>query len=192
MIRKTLLGLILTISTLISQSKWSFDVTHSNVKFSVIHLMISELEGNFKKFEGEVISTNDDFTDSKINFTVDVNSIDTDNEGRDKHLKSSDFFSADTFPNFTFTGTSFKKVSEKKYKLVGNFTMKGITKPITLDATYFGTVKDGRGNSKAGFKIVGSLSRKEFGITWDRATETGGILVSDNVDITCHIQLRKN
>ncbi|MDA0986132.1 MAG: YceI family protein [Bacteroidetes bacterium] len=192
MFKKLIFTFLLITSFTLSQSKWTIDATHSNIKFSIVHLMISEVEGNFKKFEGEVLSEKEDFTGSKVNFTIEVNSINTDNEMRDNHLKSDDFFSAQKYPTIKFEGTSFTKISDKKYKLSGNLTMRDITKPAVMDVTYFGTIKDGRGNLKAGFKALTSISRKNFGVIWDKLTEAGGVVVSDNVDIVCNIQLRKN
>src|SRR3954465_15843440 len=128
------------------QAKWNVDNAHSSVKFSVAHLVISEVEGSFKKFGGTLTSAKPDFTDAAIDFTADVNSVDTDNEMRDKHLKGDDFFNAGQYPNMTFKSNSYKKVSGNKYALYGNLTIRNVTKPVKFDVTYGGTAKDGYGN----------------------------------------------
>ncbi|MFA7419574.1 MAG: YceI family protein [Melioribacteraceae bacterium] len=174
-----------------AQTKWSVDKSHSNVGFSVTHLIISEVTGQFKNFSAEIETTSDDFTDAKINFTIDVASINTENEGRDKHLKSDDFFNAEKFPKITFVGKSFKKVDGKKYKLVGDFTMRDVTKQITLDVVFNGTVKDPWGNTKAGFKISGELNRMDYNVKWNNLIEAGGAVVSKEVAININLELNK-
>ena len=126
-----------------AQTKWNVDNAHSSVKFSVSHLVISEVEGAFKKFTGNITSAKPDFTDAAINFAIDVNSINTDNDMRDKHLKGDDFFNAEQYPNMTFKSTSFKKLSGNKYALSGNLTIRNVTKPVKFDVVYGGTAKDG-------------------------------------------------
>lgn len=162
-------------------SKWSLDKSHSSVKFSVEHLVISEVEGTFKMFNGNIDAPGADFTGSKINFTVDVNSINTDDEKRDGHLKSDDFFNAEKFPAMTFTGTSFKKIKGNMYALEGNLTIRDITKKVTFAVVYGGTVKDPWGNIKAGFKASGKINRKAYGLKWGAVTEAGGAVVGDDV-----------
>lgn len=174
-----------------AQTKWNVDKSHSNVGFSVTHLVISEVTGQFKSFNADIETKNDDFTDAKINFTIDVASISTENEGRDKHLKSDDFFNAEKFPKITFVGKSFKKVEGKKYKLVGDFTMRDVTKQITLDVVFNGTVKDPWGNTKAGFKISGELNRMDYNVKWNNLIEAGGAVVSKEVAININLELNK-
>lgn len=174
-----------------AQTKWNVDKSHSNVGFSVTHLVISEVTGQFKSFNADIETKNDDFTDAKINFTIDVASISTENEGRDKHLKSDDFFNAEKFPKITFVGKSFKKVDGKKYKLVGDFTMRDVTKQITLDVVFNGTVKDPWGNTKAGFKISGELNRMDYNVKWNNLIEAGGAVVSKEVAININLELNK-
>ncbi len=174
-----------------AQTKWGVDKSHSNVGFSVTHLIISEVTGQFKSFSAEIETTNDDFTDAKINFSIDVASISTENEGRDKHLKSDDFFNAEKFPKITFVGKSFKKVEGKKYKLVGDFTMRDIPKQIALDVVFNGTVKDPWGNTKAGFKISGELNRMDYNVKWNNLIEAGGAVVSKEVAINVNLELNK-
>lgn len=175
-------------TSVFAQSKWNVDATHSNVRFTVPHLVISEVEGSFKKFSGEVVAAKPDFTDAAVNFTIDVNSIDTDNEMRDKHLKADDFFNAEQFPAATFKSTSFKKVSGNKYKLTGNLTIRNVTKPVTFDVTYGGTAKDGYGNTKAGFKATTVINRFDYGLKWNALTEAGGATVGKDITIDLKLE----
>jgi polyisoprenoid-binding protein YceI len=130
-----------------------------------------------------------DFSDAKISFSADVNSINTGNEQRDGHLKSNDFFNAEQFPSISFASTSFNKLSDDKYELKGDFTMRDVTKPVTLQVDYNGQMTDPYGNTKAGFEINGSVLRKDFGLSWDAATETGGVVVSNEVKLHLNIQM---
>lgn len=174
-----------------AQSKWTVDKSHSKVQFSVTHLIISEVTGQFKSFDANVEASKDDFTDAKIEFASDVNSINTDNEGRDKHLKSDDFLNAEKFPKITFVGKSFKKVGNKNYKLVGDFTIRDITKEVTLDVVYNGSVKDPWGNTKAGFKINGEVNRFDYNLKWNSLMEAGGAVVGKTVAIVVDLELQK-
>lgn len=183
--------LVLGFTFVNAQTKWNIDKSHSNVGFSVTHLVISEVTGQFKSFNADIETKNDDFTDAKINFTIDVASISTENEGRDKHLKSDDFFNAEKFPKITFVGKSFKKVDGKKYKLVGDFTIRDVTKQITLDVIFNGTVKDPWGNTKAGFKISGEINRMDYNVKWNNLIEAGGAVVSKEVAINVNLELNK-
>lgn len=173
---------------LFSQTKWEVDPVHSNVKFSVSHLVISDVEGSFKIFSGTMDSKNSDFSDATIDFTVDVNSINTDNEGRDKHLKSDDFFNAEKYPKMTFKSTSFKKVVANKYELTGNLTIRNVTKPVKFEVYYGGTAKDGYGNTKAGFKASAKINRIGYGLKWNTLTETGGAVVGQDVTISLKLE----
>lgn len=179
------------ISTSIAQSTWSFDKAHSKVTFSVTHLMISEVSGQFKEFEGKVVSKSDDFADSQIEFTIKVGSINTDNEKRDGHLKSGDFFDAEKYPTITFKSKSFKKAKGKNYKLTGDMTIRDVTKEITLDVIYYGTMKDGYGNTKAGFKITAEINRMDYGVKWNSVLEGGGVVVGETVTLVCNVELMK-
>jgi polyisoprenoid-binding protein YceI len=174
------------------QSSWSFDNVHSKITFTVTHLVISEVTGYFSKFNGDVTSYSDDFSNSQVNFEIEVNSINTDNETRDKHLKSADFFDAEKYPKIIFKSKSFTKVDEKNYKLVGDFTMKDVTKTITLDVVFGGLIKDPWGNTRAGFKIKGNVDRFDYNVKWNQVLEAGGAVVGKNVDILCFVELVKN
>ncbi|MEI6748212.1 MAG: YceI family protein [Bacteroidota bacterium] len=173
---------------LFAQTKWNVDVVHSSVKFTVEHLVISEVEGSFKTFNGSMSSANPDFTGATIDFTVDVNSISTDNEMRDTHLKSDDFFNAEKYPKMTFKSISFKKVSGNKYALTGNLTLRDVTKNVTFDVTYGGTAKDGYGNTKAGFKASTIINRFDYGLKWNALTEAGGMTVGSDVTIALRLE----
>jgi polyisoprenoid-binding protein YceI len=172
-------------------TKWSIDKVHSNVKFTVTHLVISEVEGYFKIFDGTLEHSKPDYSDAKINFTVDVNSINTDNENRDKHLKSDDFFNAEKFPQMKFESTSFTPLGNNKYKLNGNLTIRDVTKPITFDVTYGGTANMGT-TVKSGFKAKGTINRFDYGLKWDKATEAGGMVVGKDVEIVVNAELNQS
>lgn len=184
-----LLAFVAFSSTLVfAQTKWGVDPVHSSVSFSVPHLVISEVDGSFKKFNGDFYNTKPDFTDAAINFTVDVASVDTDNEMRDKHLKGDDFFNAEQFPSMTFKSTSMKKVSGNKYALYGNLTIRNVTKPVKFDVTYGGTAKDGYGNTKAGFKATAVINRFDYGLKWNALTEAGGATVGKDITVDLKLQ----
>ncbi|UEG52287.1 YceI family protein [Mucilaginibacter daejeonensis] len=172
-------------------NKWVMDPMHSEVQFKVKHLVISTVTGSFRKFEGTVTSENDDFQGADIQFSLDVDSIDTTQEARDQHLKGEDFFNSAAHPNISFKSTSFTKVSGDDYKLTGDLTVKGVTKPVTLDVEFGGSATDFYGNTKAGFEIAGKISRKEFGLTWDGVTEAGSIVVGDEVKLIINAQFAK-
>ncbi len=177
--------------TVSAQSKWNVDASHSNVKFSVSHMVISEVEGSFSGYEGTLDAPGADFNNSTINFSVNVGTVNTNSEQRDGHLKSADFFDVTKYPTMNFKSTSFKKTTGNNYQLEGNLTIKGVTKKVTFDVTYGGTVKDPYGNIKAGFKAKGSIKRMDYGLTWSALTEAGGMVVGDEVAIMFNIELAK-
>lgn len=170
---------------------WVIDPMHSEVQFKVKHLMVSTVTGLFSRYEGTVEMADDDFADAKINFSAEIDSISTGNEQRDGHLKSGEFFDAEQFPKLTFTSTGMKKTGEDTYDLIGDLTIHGVTKPVTLKVEYGGQMQDFYGQTKAGFELSGVLKRKEFGLTWDGVTEAGGVVVSDDVRLVMNIQLTK-
>lgn len=170
---------------------WKLDPTHSEIQFKVKHLMITTVTGYFKSFDLEVVTETDDFTTaSKIEFTADVNSIDTNNQQRDTHLKSSDFFDAEAHGELKFVGKNYQADGDEG-SLEGDLTIRGVTKPVTVIVEYGGTVVDPYGQTKAGFTISGKISRKEFGLVWNAVTEAGQVVVSDDIRIHCEIQLVK-
>jgi polyisoprenoid-binding protein YceI len=170
---------------------WTIDPSHSEVQFKVKHLVISTVTGSFSNFEGQVETTGDDFTDAKITFSADIDSISTGNEQRDGHLKSADFFDGGNHPKLTFTSTSITKTGDDEYSLVGDLTIRGTTKSVKLRVEHGGQMQDFYGQTKAGFELTGTIKRKEFGLTWDGVTEAGGVVVSDDVKLVMNIQLMK-
>lgn len=170
---------------------WKVDPAHSEIKFKVKHLVVSSVTGQFNVFAGTVETEKPDFSDSKIYFEADVNSIDTKNEQRDGHLKSADFFDAANYPKLTFVSKSVNKKSDDEYELVGDITVRGTTKEIKLSVTYNGTVKGFGGVEVAGFEITGKLNRFDFGLQWNALTEVGGIVVADEVKLEISAELNK-
>jgi polyisoprenoid-binding protein YceI len=169
-----------------AKTKWVIDPMHSEVQFKIKHLVISTVTGSFKSFDGSAESNGEDFNDASIDFSLDVNSIDTNQADRDGHLKGADFFDAEKYPKITFKSTSFKGD-----KLTGDLTVRDVTKPVTLDVEYGGTATDFYGNVKAGFDVSGKISRKEFGLVWNGITEAGAIVVGDDVKLHINVQLAK-
>ena len=169
---------------------WVIDPSHSEIQFKIKHLMITNVTGSFNIFQISVQTEEEDFMKAKVSFTADVVSISTGNEQRDGHLKSAEFFDAATYPQVKFAATKYENVdNDGSYELYGDLTIRDITKNIKLDVEFGGVVKDGYGNTKAGFSINGKINRKDFGLTWSAITEAGGIVVSDDVKITCEVQL---
>lgn len=172
-------------------TNWTIDPTHSEVQFKVKHLMITTVTGYFQKFDLAVETDGEDFnTASKIEFTADIDSITTSNEQRDTHLKSADFFNAEEHAQLKFVGKSYQGNGDEA-KLHGDLTIRGTTKPITLNVDFGGIVVDPYGQTKAGFTITAKVSRKEFGLTWNAVTEAGAVVVSDDIRINAEIQLVK-
>ena len=171
---------------------WKIDPTHSEVTFKVKHLMITTVTGYFKSYDLVVeTKSEDDFTTAtRIEFTADINSIDTNNEQRDTHLKSADFFDAANHGQLRFVGTKYEESGDSA-KLHGDLTIRGITKPITVNVDFAGIVVDPYGQTKAGFTVTGKISRKEFGLTWSAVTEAGQVVVSDEIRLQSEIQLVK-
>jgi polyisoprenoid-binding protein YceI len=171
-----------------AQTTWTIDKAHSKIGFNVTHMAVSEVEGNFRDFDGSLVSKADDFNGAEVTFTAKTASIDTDIERRDNHLKSADFFDAEKYPELSFKGNLVKQGG--KYKLKGNLTMRGVTKPVEFDVTYGGKINTGKGE-KAGFKIIGKLNRQDYGLTWNNKVPTGELVVGDEVDIIGKIELDK-
>ncbi len=172
-------------------TKWVLDPMHSEVTFKIKHLVISNVTGMFKKFEGTCEAPSDDFEGAEIDFSLDVDSIDTNQEQRDVHLKSPEFFDAEKFPKITFKSTSFTKTGDNEYDLNGNLTIKDVTKPVTLKVEFGGTANDFYGNLKAGFEVTGKINRKEFGLVWGGITEAGSIVLGDDVKLSINAQFAK-
>jgi polyisoprenoid-binding protein YceI len=170
---------------------WKIDQSHSEIKFKVRHLVISTVTGQFNNFDASIETVNDDFTNAKIYFDADVNSINTKDEKRDAHLKSADFFDAENHPKLKFISKSFTKKSDDEYEVTGDMTIRGITKEVKLNVLYNGTVTGMDGKPVAGFDISGKLNRQDFGLKWNIALETGGVLVSDEVKIEIFAEIKK-
>lgn len=186
---KTLALLLVFVSINFAQTEWAFDKSHSNVSFSVTHMLISEIEGDFRSFEGKIITEDDSFENAEISLTVDLNSIDTDNEKRDNHLKGDDFFNAEKYPKMTFTSKKFNKVNDKNYELWGDLTIRDITKEVKLDVVMNGIITDPWGNTRAGFKLSGELNRFDYGLKWNNLMDAGGLIVGEIITINANIEL---
>ena len=174
------------------KTKWSIDPTHSEIAFKVKHLMITNVKGVFKEFEASIYTTGEDFMTSEIDFWMNPASIDSGVADRDAHLKSADFFDVENFKQIHFLGNTYEKVyNDGSYTLYGDLTIKDITRQIKLDVEFGGVMKDPWGNEKAGFSINGKINRKDFGLVWNATLEAGGVLVSDDVRISCEVELVK-
>ena len=181
-----LLALIVSVAS--AQTNWTIDKGHSKIGFNVTHMVVAEVEGEFKEYEGTVTSTTEDFSGATVEFTAQVASINTDSERRDGHLKSDDFFNAEQFPTITFKGKLVKEGD--KYSLKGNFTMRDVTKEVSFPVKFNGTIDTGRG-VKAGFKVEGSVKRFDYGLKWSNALASGEYVVADEVEILCKLELNK-
>ena len=171
-----------------STTKWVTDPTHSEIGFKVKYMMFTTVSGKFSKFDATIESESNDFVNSKIEFIGAIDSITTGNAERDTHLLSPDFFDAAQFPEIKFSATSFNKINEGEYELVGNLTLHGITKSVKLAAEYGGLMKDPWGNTKMALSLEGKINRKDWGLNWNSVLETGGVLVSDEVRLNIELQ----
>jgi polyisoprenoid-binding protein YceI len=171
-----------------TKTLWKIDPTHSEVQFKVKHLVISPVTGSFGSYEGQMEADGDNFENAKATFTADIDSISTNNEDRDNHLKSDDFFNAEKYPQLKFESKDFVKTGEGEYKVTGDMTIRDVTKEIELDVVHGGTVGDPYGNTKAGFEVTGTINRKEFGLTWDAVTEAGNVVVGDKIKLLMNLQ----
>lgn len=169
--------------------KWKVDVSHTNVGFVVKHMMVSRVRGNFTDFEGTIEGNPAELENSKVSFRVGIDSISTNNEDRDNHLRSADFFDVENHPNMTFESTEVKKISDNEYELTGDLTIRGTTKETTFKVDYLGMGKNPWNVDVAGFEARTKISRKEFGLTWNQTLETGGVLVSDDVEIIIDLEV---
>lgn len=172
-------------------STWKIDQAHSHIEFKIKHLVVTTLGGHFNKFDATAETNSDDFSDAKISFEADADSISTGNEQRDGHLKSDDFFNTSTYPKIKFASTSLKKIDKENYKLTGNLTIRDKTLPVTLDVVYGGTIKNAYGKTIAGFELNGKINRKDFGLKWSFTTEAGNVVVSDEVKLAMGVEMMK-
>lgn len=171
--------------------KWEIDPAHSNIEFKIKHLMITNVKGKFRNFDLNATTIGNDFTTAQIEFRIDPNSIDTNNETRDTHLRSADFFDIQHFGEIIFRSTSVERIAGDVFKLKGDLTIRGITKPIELEVDYDGMMTDTWGVQKSGFSIEGKINRLDWGLTWNAPLEAGGWLVGDDVNIDCEVQLKR-
>jgi polyisoprenoid-binding protein YceI len=174
-----------------STTTWNIDPTHSEVGFKVRHLMISNVKGNFGKYTASLSTEGDDLTTAQINFEAEVASINTNNEQRDGHLKSGDFFDAEQFPHIKFSGSEVVKKDEHNYTVKGNLEIRSIAKPVELNVISSGIAKDPWGQSKIAFEISGKINRSEYGLTWNAPLEAGGVLLSDEIHLNAEVQFVK-
>nr|WP_315207291.1 YceI family protein [uncultured Flavobacterium sp.] len=171
-----------------STTKWVIDPTHSEIGFKVKHMMFTNVSGKFSKFDATIEAEDNDFENAKIEFTGAIDSVTTGNADRDTHLLSPDFFDAAQFPEIKFSATSFTKINEGDYELVGDLTLHGVTKSVKLAAEYGGLMKDPWGNTKMALALEGKINRKDWGLNWNSALETGGVLVSEEVRLNIELQ----
>ena len=186
--KKILVFVLMIAATVTAQNKWKIDKSHSNINFSVSHLVVSEVTGKFKEFSGTVESMKDDFSDMKLDIAIRANSVDTDEPKRDGHLKSPEFFNAAVDSIVTFKSTKVEKNGEGKFKVIGDLTMRGITKQVVLDAYLKGKTKNPWGQTVAIFKSNTTINRTEWGLKWNKGLEAGGLLVGENVDLTFNVE----
>ena len=174
------------------KTKWAIDPAHSEIAFKVKYLMITNIKGVFRDFSARVFTTGDNFATSEIEFTLNTASVDTGAADRDTHVRSADFFDVEQFSWISFSGKKAEKADSKgNYILYGDLTIKDIIKPVKLSVEFGGVMKDPWGNEKAGYILSGKVNRKDWGLNWNAALEAGGVLLSDDVTITCDVQLVK-
>ena len=174
-----------------TKTKWTVDPTHSAIEFSVKHMMIAKVKGSFNKFDANISADPADLTTAEIDFTVDLASIDTRNTDRDNHLRSADFFDVEKNPTLTFKATNIKKTNDNEYAVTGVVTLNGVTKEETFDMTFEGQGKDPWGTEKAGFSGKGKVKRSDYGLTYNAALETGGVLIGDQITLSIDIEAAK-
>jgi polyisoprenoid-binding protein YceI len=170
---------------------WRLDKAHSSIGFSVRHMVISEVTGNFKDFDINFTSTKDDYSDAVVDASIKVASISTDNDRRDEHLKTDDFFNAEKFPLIKFKSTLFEKVGDNKYKITGDLTIRDVTKTVTFDAVYNGTINAPWGATVSSWKATLAVNRFDYGLKWNKTIDTGGLIAGDTVNITMNLELNK-
>ena len=186
-----ILVMVLVLAFATSADEWAFDKAHSTVGFSVSHMLISSVEGKFGEYDGKVIFDGKDITKGSVEITIPVASVNTDNEKRDSHLKTSDFFDAEKYPNITFKSTKIVKTGNKAFTMTGDLKMKGVTKSVTLDCNLNGVITDPWGNTRAGFSAEGKINRHDFNVAWDNKLQDGSFIVGEEVSINLHIELTK-
>mgnify|MGYP003552276873 FL=1 len=171
-------------------TKWAIDPTHSEIGFKVKHMMFTNVSGTFAAYDATITTEDDNFENANFEFSANIDSISTNNTDRDNHLKSADFFDADNFPKLTFKASSFTKDGDD-YEITGDLSIKEVTKPVKFHVEFSGLMKDPWGNTKAGLNIYGKINRKDWGLNWNSALETGGVLVGEEVKLNIELQLIK-
>jgi len=184
-------SILVAAGTAAAQTVWKTDKSHSNVKFTVTHLVIAEVGGRFTDFDATVTHSKDDLSDMKVEATIKTASINTDNEQRDTHLKSDDFLNAEKYPTITFKSTKVEKTGADTYRITGDLTIRDVTKPVVLDTKYRGVAKDPWGNTKAGFRATTTIDRFDWGVKWNKAIETGGLVAGKDIEITLLFEFAK-
>lgn len=174
-----------------AKAKWVIDPAHSEILFKVKHLMITNVKGEFRKFDGMAVTDGDNFSKGNVHVSIDASSVFTNNDGRDNHLKGADFFDVEKYPKITFESTEMKQLDDENFQLKGVLTMKGVSKEITLEVEHGGLAIDGYGNEKAGFSVSGKFNRKDWGLNWNAPLEAGGVMVSEEVRLSAEVQFTK-
>ncbi|SFL74557.1 Polyisoprenoid-binding protein YceI [Paenibacillus sp. 1_12] len=174
-----------------AKAKWTVDTTHSSIDFTIRHMMIAKVKGTFHTFEADIDADTDDLTTADLQFSIDLSSIDTRNTDRDAHLRTADFFDVEQYPKLTFKSSQIVNTGEGEYNVTGDVTLHGVTRPETFAVTFEGSGKDPWGNEKAGFSAQGAFKRSDYGLTYNAALETGGVLIADEVKISIEIEASK-
>ena len=182
------IALLATLS--VSAQNWTLDRAHSSVRFSIVHMVVSETEGSFRDFSATINSSKEDFSDLTVEFVIQAKSVDTDNSSRDEHIRGVDFFEVDKYPTFVFKSESFKQINGNQYELTGDMTIKGITKKATFNTKYNGLI-EAKNGLKSGFKATTTSKRSDFNISWNKTIDKGGLALSDELDITVNLELNK-
>jgi len=186
----TVAAIVMTISA-VDAAEWKIDPVHSTIGFEVRHLVISRIRGQFQEFDCSLKFDNSAIEAGSVEFTVQTASIDTDNEDRDKHLRTSEFFDTENHPTMTFKSGKVVKGDDNKFKLVGALTIRGVTKEVTFDCEFYGVVKDPWGNTKSGFSAHTEINRQDFKVSWSKSLDSGGLVVGDMVNITVDVEFAK-
>jgi len=174
-----------------AKSKWVVDAAHSSIDFTVKHMMIANVKGAFHKFDAEIEADPEDLTTADVRFSIDVTSVDTRNPDRDAHLRAPDFFDAEKYPTIEFRATKIERKEDGEYKVTGDVTIRGVTRPETFDLTFEGVGKDPWGNEKAGFSAQGKIKRSDYGLTYNAVLETGGLLIGDEIKVSLEVEAVK-
>ena len=174
-----------------TNTNWAIDPAHSEIGFKVKHMMFTNVSGKFLTYDATITTEGDDFENAAIEFSADIASIDTANADRDGHLKSGDFFDAENHPKLTFKASSFKKINDEKYEITGDLNIRGVAKTVTFPVEFSGILTDPWGNTKVGLSIEGKINRKDWGLNWNSALETGGVLVGEEVKLNIELQFAK-